>query len=385
VRGLVWQLDKALMVSVLLLTNVGCWITLLLSDRVTRSPLPAPDASIMTQIRSLAAAAVESFSAGASSHGGSTPVPLVDNRFVLPLSARAKTLILSGAAASLAIPASLPFAIFSIDFGKEGAALLSSILSAVGSIVSLVTLRFLPRLQKSRSWFFVHAALAVLGIITTVAMSAVMLADQRKFAKGYIISETLFNTTVVTLHGCSRPSCGGYLPWRPGSRRWWQADARRGFKRKYLLPWAPVRTCHRCGKSSEVVEFKVEQVAAELVLLTPFKNNKAWVRTVTKLRKPPTGWKFANPTRYPIARGDVEYGDQSAFERRRQELLEAHEEREREERERLEQLENGKRWAKRGQKLAEQGQKLAERGQKLAERGQKLAERVGRATKAKRR
>jgi hypothetical protein len=54
------------------------------------------------------------------------------SRWVLPLSTFAKTVVLAGAAVSIAIPASLPFAIFAIDFGKEGAALLSAIISAVG-------------------------------------------------------------------------------------------------------------------------------------------------------------------------------------------------------------------------------------------------------------
>lgn len=115
--------------------------------------------------------------------------------------------------------------------------------------MSLATLRLLPKLQKARSWFAVHATLAALGAIAALAMSAVMISDQRKFAKGYVISESLSNATVVTLHGCSRSACGHQRPWRPGSLREWQDASRVGLKRKYLLPWAPERTCHHCGKS----------------------------------------------------------------------------------------------------------------------------------------
>jgi hypothetical protein len=100
-------------------------------------------------------------------------------------------------------------------------------------------------------------------------------------------------------------------------------------KRKYLLPWAPVRTCHNCGKSSAVVQFKVDEAVSELVLLTPYNRTGHWVREVSKLRKPSEGWDFSDPTRYPLARDDAVYGDRKTFERRREQLLEKHREQER--------------------------------------------------------
>ena len=39
-----------------------------------------------------------------------------------------------------------------------------------------------------------------------------------------------------------------------------------------------------------------------------------WVREVKPLRKPPEGWSFAEPGRYPVA--EPVYGDRRAFERR---------------------------------------------------------------------
>ena len=45
--------------------------------------------------------------------------------------------IVAGAAAAIALPTSLPFAVFAMDFGKEGAAVLSSLLSALGFCAQL--------------------------------------------------------------------------------------------------------------------------------------------------------------------------------------------------------------------------------------------------------
>ena len=41
------------------------------------------------------------------------------------------------AGATIAIPSSLPFAIFAVDFGKEGAAVLSGLISVVGSAAAV--------------------------------------------------------------------------------------------------------------------------------------------------------------------------------------------------------------------------------------------------------
>ena len=44
-------------------------------------------------------------------------------------------------------------------------------------------------------------------------MSFVMLADQRKYARGYIIRSSLLNETIVTLHACGREGCSGFPMW----------------------------------------------------------------------------------------------------------------------------------------------------------------------------
>ena len=64
-------------------------------------------------------------------------------------------------------------------------------------------------------------------MIAASAMSAVMLADQRKFARGYIIRSSLLNESVVTLHACGRESCSGFPMWAPGARREWAPELRR--------------------------------------------------------------------------------------------------------------------------------------------------------------
>lgn len=78
-----------------------------------------------------------------------------------------------------------------------------------------------------------------------------------------------------------------------------------------------------------VMELKVDEVDAELALLTPYNYTARWAREIRKLRKPADGWRFADPTRYPIAQDDMAFGDHAAFERRRQKLLRQHEERKR--------------------------------------------------------
>ena len=84
---------------------------------------------------------------------------------------------MAGAAASIALPTSLPFAVFAMDFGKEGAAVLSSLISALAFCAQLLSLRLLPRLQRAHGWHAVFATLAGLGVVAASAMSLVMLAD----------------------------------------------------------------------------------------------------------------------------------------------------------------------------------------------------------------
>lgn len=105
------------------------------------------------------------------------PAPL------LSLSVPTKTALTALAGASIALPSSLPFAIFSLDFGKEGAAVLSSILQVVGSLSALAFLKSFPDILRSRGWFGVHALLALLGLLASISMGTVMFADSQKFSR----------------------------------------------------------------------------------------------------------------------------------------------------------------------------------------------------------
>ena len=283
------------------------------------------------------------------------------------LAAKTKTVLVAGAAAAIALPTSLPFAVFAMDFGKEGAAVLSSLISALGFCAQLLSLRLLPRLQRAHGWHAVFATLAGLGVVAASAMSFVMLADQRKFARGYIIRSSLLNETIVTLHACGRDSCSGFPMWAPGARREWATPE---LRRAALRPYAPTRHCHRCGRT-QLLEVSVGEAYAGLAQLMPLNHSltqghrpvreataeatrgarspvapgrrrrqpeshsavegrrraaaaaaaaaaeeaavsKVWVRATRPLRKPSTGWGFAD---YRTAAHPV-YGDRRAFERR---------------------------------------------------------------------
>ena len=147
-----------------------------------------------------------------------------------------KTALTALAGASIALPSSLPFAIFSLDFGKEGAAVLSSILQVVGSLSALAFLKSFPDILRSRGWFGVHALLALMGLLASLSMGTVMFADSQKFSRGYVVRSSLLNESVVTLHACSRPECALCPMWRPGQRR---PRVRSG----------SMRTCRRTCKS----------------------------------------------------------------------------------------------------------------------------------------
>uniref|UniRef100_A0A7S0JHL1 Uncharacterized protein n=1 Tax=Calcidiscus leptoporus TaxID=127549 RepID=A0A7S0JHL1_9EUKA len=237
----------------------------------------------------------------------------------MPLSTATKTVLASLAGATIAIPSSLPFALFSLDFGKEGAAVLSSILSAVGFSTSLVVLRHFPKIIACHGWFGVHAILAAFGGLAATSMSAIMFSDQRKFSRGYIIRSSLVNESVLVLHACSRDSCAHHPMWRPGSRRVW------GPSSGGHPPWqlhAPNRRCHHCGRS-ELLFCKVGEAAAELALITPFSKCTSFVREQAPLKKPPGGWDFADPLRFPLAPATT-YGDRKSYEARlRRELMPA--------------------------------------------------------------
>ena len=169
---------------------------------------------------------------------------------------------MAGAAAAIALPTSLPFAVFAMDFGKEGAAVLSSLISALGFCAQLLSLRLLPRLQRAHGWHAVFATLAGLGVVAASAMSLVMLADQRKYARGYIIRSSLLNETIVTLHACGRESCSHLPMWAPGARREWATPR---LRRASIRPYAPTRYCHQCGRK-QLLEVRVGE--AWLLTLT---------------------------------------------------------------------------------------------------------------------
>ena len=140
-----------------------------------------------------------------------------------------------------------------MDFGKEGAAVLSSLISALGFCAQLLSLRLLPRLQRAHGWHAVFATLAGLGVVAASAMSLVMLADQRKYARGYIIRSSLLNETIVTLHACGRESCSHLPMWAPGARREWATPQ---LRRASIRPYAPTRYCHQCGRK-QLLEVRV--------------------------------------------------------------------------------------------------------------------------------
>ena len=364
------QLDKALMVFLLMSASVACWGTLLLAELPPYVPLPPPATALWSLLGgappSAAAAAAGRTTTGkllarlSRLAASAPPLPR------LQLAAKTKTVLVAGAAAAIALPTSLPFAVFAMDFGKEGAAVLSSLISALGFCAQLLSLRLLPRLQRAHGWHAVFATLAGLGVVAASAMSAVMLADQRKYARGYIIRSSLFNESVVALHACGRKECSGFPMWAPGARREWATPE---LRRVAVRPYAPTRHCHHCGRT-QLLEVSVGEAFAGLAQLFPLNHSLAqghrpareaaaeavrgahspvapgrrrrqpgrhsavegrrraaaavaavaaaeealsgvWVRETRPLRKPATGWGFAD---YPAAR--PVYGDRRAFERR---------------------------------------------------------------------
>jgi len=218
---------------------------------------------------------------------------------VLGLSGPVKTLLASIAGATIALPSSLPFALFSLDFGKEGATFLSAIISIASSVSALTFLKLFPVMLRKRGWFGVHACLSALGVVAALSMGAIMFSDSRKFSRGYVIRSSLLNETVVTMHVCSNPACAMYPMWRPGQRRSWGPYAPRSFR-----PYAPNSVCHNCGRGDLLVECTVDEAAESAALQTPYEACGEWIRAEKPLRKPSQGWEFANdPLRFPLAKG----------------------------------------------------------------------------------
>lgn len=141
------QLDRAFLVTGLLVVNVACWLTLAIAE---------PDAPALAWIGDAAQ------KAALASAGEAQPL--------LKLSGPTKAFLASIAGATIALPSSLPFALFALDFGKEGAAVLSGLLSVVGSVSALTFLKGFPSILRRRGWFGVHAFLAYLSGIAALVM-----------------------------------------------------------------------------------------------------------------------------------------------------------------------------------------------------------------------
>jgi len=289
------QLDRAFLVVGLLTTNVACWVALTLAE--PNAPAAAWVPKVVGESRGPLAAWLASRSRDYMLGWGETASTSQLPKPLLPLSGPMKTALASLAGATIALPSSLPFALFALDFGKEGAAVLSGLLSVIGSFSALFFLRSFPSILRKSGWFGVHAVLASLGAVASLAMGAIMFSDMRKFARGYIIRSSLLDETVVTLHACSRASCVGYPMWRPGQRRPWGP-----YSGSHLKPYAPTSLCHHCGRGDRLVECFVDEAAATAALSTPFEACGEWVRGEKPLRKPKQGWAFANdPIRFPLA------------------------------------------------------------------------------------
>lgn len=300
------QLDRAILVLGLYMVNFCCWLLLAASEPSQVPPVPEQIS------QSFLASALQIFSSK-----DAPPPP----RVYLQLSGPTKTALASIAGATIALPSSLPFAIFSLDFGKEGAAVLSAFVSAVSMVAAFIFLRAFPFVRERKGWFGVHGCLAGCAVVAASAMGTVMLSDYRKFSRGYIIQSSLANTTVVTLHACSRSSCASQPMWRPGSRRVWTSSSGRGLQS--LRAHVPNRFCHNCGYA-ELVECQVENSASEVALFTPFERCSEWIQKTSPLRKPKGGWAFSDPLRYPLA-PEATYGDRKAYVRRLEEQEEGEE------------------------------------------------------------
>jgi hypothetical protein len=298
------QLDRAFLVVGLLLVNVASWLALTLAEPY--EPAGASARQVASEAGSPAVSWLERNLGGAASlpwRHASENVPVAVKLAVKPflmLSGPTKTALASLAGATIALPSSLPFALFSLDFGKEGAATLSALLSIGGSVASLTFTRLFTRLRRERrlgGWFEAHAALAALSSVASLLMATIMFSDSRKFANGYIIRSSLLNETVVTLHACTHRSCAMTPMWRPGQRRPWGPLAG-----AHLKPHAPTSLCHHCGRGDGLVECSVYEAAANAAVATPFDACGEWIRAEKPLRKPRGGWAFANdPVRFPLA------------------------------------------------------------------------------------
>ena len=218
------QLDRAFLVVGLLTVNACCWIALTLAE---------PDAPAPAWVKNIAANTGASggarfFSRALGAAGAASPLQRPDP--FITLSGPTKTVLASIAGATISLPSCLPFAIFALDFGKEGAAVLSALLSVVGSGSALTFLKSFPTIRapprtpparpparsdprrsshavRSRGWFGVHGVLATFATIAAIAMGTIMFSDSRKFGAHRPISRRAAASPsappVLTLPACT--------------------------------------------------------------------------------------------------------------------------------------------------------------------------------------
>ena len=132
------QLDRTVLVLTLYAMNVLCWVFLTLAE--ADAPAAAWVKAVVAPQSSLASWV----------GGGAKAVAAAKVDPILPLSGPMKTTLASIAGATIALPVSLPFAIFSLDFGKEGAAVLSGLLQVVSAASALIFLKLFPSILKKR-------------------------------------------------------------------------------------------------------------------------------------------------------------------------------------------------------------------------------------------
>ena len=206
------------------------------------------------------------------------------------------------------LPSTLPTALFSLDFGKEGAAVLSGLITVAGSLSALMFLKSFPSilrgegpvvgLIRAKGWYGVHMFLASVTFIAALAIGAVMFSDSRKFSRGYVIRSSLLDETVVKLHACAR--CARQPMWRPGQRRAWGPAAGWQFR-----PHAPSSVCHTCGRGDMLVECSVDEAAAAVAVRTPFDRCGAWIREEKALRRSRLDFD-SDPTKYSLVTSEID-------------------------------------------------------------------------------
>ena len=293
------QLDRAFLVVGLLLVNVGCWVVLALAE---------PDAPAAAWVKTVGRSLPYWWRGGRRRWRGGGVGAEGEALPIIQLSGPTKSTIAAVAAFTMQLPSTLPTALFSLDFGKEGAAVLSGLITVAGSISALMFLKSFPSilrgegpvvgLIRAKGWYGVHMFLASVTFIAALAIGAVMFSDSRKFSRGYVIRSSLLDETVVKLHACAR--CARQPMWRPGQRRAWGPAAGWQFR-----PHAPSSVCHTCGRGDMLVECSVDEAAAAVAVRTPFDRCGAWIREEKALRRSRLDFD-SDPTKYSLVTSEID-------------------------------------------------------------------------------